>query len=44
MKGTDKGLWTQTNARTSTRSKKAMTPEDAKKLLEAEAAKAADKK
>ena len=27
-----------------TRSKKAMTPEEAKKLLEAEAAKAADKK
>ena len=44
MEETDNRLLTQSNAKTSTRSKKAMTPEEAKKLLEAEAAKAADKK
>ena len=44
MEETDNRLLTQSNAKTSTRSKKAMTPEEAKKLLEVEAAKAADKK
>ena len=44
MADTDNRLLTQSNAKTTTRSKKAMTPEEAKKLLEAEAAKAADKK
>ena len=44
MNETDNRLLTQSNAKTTTRSKKAMTPEEAKKLLEAEAAKAADKK
>ena len=44
MADTDNRLLTQSNAKTSTRSKKAMTPEEAKKLLEAEAAKAAENK
>ena len=44
MSDTDNRLLTQSNAKTSTRSKKAMTPEEAKKLLEADAVKAADKK
>ena len=44
MADTDNRLLTQSNAKTSTRNKKAMTPEEAKKLLEAEAAKAAETK
>ena len=40
---TNNRLLTQTNAKTSTRSKKTMTPEEAKKMLEAEAAKAGNK-
>ena len=44
MEETDDRLLTQSNAKTTTRSRKAMTTEDAKKILEAEAAKAADKK
>lgn len=43
MADTDNRLLTQTNARTTTRAKKAMTPEEAKKLLDAENAKTADK-
>lgn len=39
MEDTDNRLLTQSNAKTSTRSKKAMTPEEARKVLEAEAAK-----
>lgn len=42
MSDTDNRLLTQSNAKTSTRNKKAMTPEEVKKLLEAEAAKAAE--
>ena len=37
MADTDNRLVTQSNAKTTTRSKKAITPEDAKKMLEAEA-------
>ena len=44
MADTDNRLLTQSNAKTSTRNKKAMTPEEAKKLLEAEAAKSAETK
>ena len=44
MADTDNRLLTQSNAKTSTRNKKAMTPEEAKKLLEAETAKAAETK
>lgn len=44
MADTDNCLLTQSNAKTSARNKKAMTPENAKKLLEAEAAKAAETK
>lgn len=44
MADTDNCLLTQSNAKTSTRNKKAITPENAKKLLEAEAAKAAETK
>ena len=44
MEETDNRLLTQSNAKTSTRSKIAISPVEAKKLLEAEAAKAADKK
>lgn len=43
MADTDNRLLTQTNAKTATRSKKTMTPEEAKKMLEAEAAKAGNK-
>lgn len=44
MSDTDNRLLTQTNVKTSTRSKKTMTPEEAKKLLEVEAAKVAESK
>lgn len=44
MADTDNRLLTQSNAKTSTRNKKAMTPEEAKKLLEAETTKAAETK
>ena len=37
MADTDNRLVTQSNAKTTTRSKKAITPEEAKKMLEAEA-------
>ena len=40
---TDKRLLTQSNAKTTTRSKKTMTPEEAQKILEAEASKAGNK-
>lgn len=43
MADTDNRLVTQSNAKTSTRGKKTMTPEEAKKMLEAEAAKAGNK-
>ena len=43
MADTDNRLLTQSNAKTTTRSKKTMTPEEAKKMLEAEAAKAGNK-
>ena len=44
MADTDNRLLTQTNARTTTRSKKGLTQEEAKKMLEAETPKTADKK
>ena len=39
MADTDNRLLTQSNAKTTTRNKKTMTPEEAKKVLEAEKAK-----
>ena len=43
MADTDNRLLTQSNAKTTTRSKKTMTPEEAQKILEAEASKAGNK-
>ncbi|MCF2596987.1 hypothetical protein [Pseudoflavonifractor phocaeensis] len=43
MSDTDNRLLTQSNAKTTTRSKKTMTPEEAQKILEAEASKAGNK-
>ena len=43
MSDTDNRLLTQSNAKTSTRGKKALTPEEAKKILEAEAEKTGTK-
>ena len=44
MADTDNRLLTQSNAKTSTRNRKTITPEEAKKLLEEEAAKATGNK
>lgn len=43
MSDTDNRLLTQSNAKTTTRSKKTMTPEEAQKILEEEAKKAGNK-
>ena len=43
MADSDNRLLTQSNAKTTTRSKKTMTPEEAQKILEAEASKAGNK-
>ena len=43
MADTDNRLLTQSNAKTTTRSKKTMTPEEAQKILEAEASKTGNK-
>lgn len=43
MSDTDNRLLTQSNAKTTTRSKKTMTPEEAQKILEEEAKKAGSK-
>lgn len=43
MSDTDNRLLTQSNAKTTTRSKKTMTPEEAQKILEEEAKKAGGK-
>lgn len=43
MSDTDNRLLTQSNAKTSTRGKKALTPEEAKKILESEAEKTGTK-
>lgn len=44
MKETDNRLLTQSNAKTTTRNRKAITPEEAQKILDAEKAKEAEKK
>ena len=44
MADTDNRLLTQSNAKTTTRSKKAITPEEAKKMLEEAEAKTAENK
>ena len=44
MAETDNRLLTQSNAKTTTRARRAMTPEEAQKILDAEKAKEAEKK